>query len=311
MIQNLPELPIISSVCKTAEDIIKSEYFIKGLDIILKHVPTFDKNYINSIFEKIRNKQPLDVNEKKNLILFVKNKKVSELWERLLSRMKKNSISINFNSIDDLNSFSDLLKEIFSEDWYRKIVDSIWTVAEIVELTLNRYKWFKRLLIRVNWEKKEIYLENDNLKVDSSTWKITTFKWVKVKINAQKDIIELIEWSAIWEQLFTRDAAVREATNLWKRLPLVHLGNPELQAIIKKVWEKEFMKNFPGSKAPWNWGFFDNNYSVYFRTGSSKFDKGSSKFDNKYNFSFDKWSNSSYIYWNDKSNFFSARCVKD
>ena len=72
---------------------------------------------------------------------------------------------------------------------------------------------------------KSLEFEPDTFKIDSTDWievtkknskdhpEIEKFidKWVKVKVNATGDVVEYLEWSAKWEQLFiTYDAFIRE-----------------------------------------------------------------------------------------------------
>ena len=73
--------------------------------------------------------------------------------------------------------------------------------------------------------KKSLEFEENTFKIDSTNWigatkknskdhpEIEKFidKWVKVKVNATGDVVEYLEWSAKWEQLFiTYDAFIRE-----------------------------------------------------------------------------------------------------
>lgn len=109
-------------------------------------------------------------------------------------------------------------------------------------------KWFKRITIKIDWKDKEIFLENENLKVNSLWWKELEVTWYKFKISPEWDIVEYINWNTAWEQLFTFDAAKREALKLWKRLPT----KEELISIINVVWSEEFKKKFPGFFYPSN-----------------------------------------------------------
>ncbi len=130
-------------------------------------------------------------------------------------------------------------------------VDS-WT--EWVKRTLNAYERMKKFQIEVNWEIREIYLDNENLRVGSDGWEEQEIKWLgKVKMNPEWDIIELIEWDFSWQQYFlTQESGKREAKKLWKRLPFADDNNPEIQALIRKAWREEFMKDFHLSGEYWN-----------------------------------------------------------
>ena len=243
---NISELKSISSVCTTAEELIKSEDFMRWVTIILEKVKTFNKDYILSLFTKLQNSETLDDKEREDLNSFVSDSKVSRLWQELLSKLENVSVNVKTENRKELSSFSNLLEEIFSEDWFKKVQKYVWEVANITELTLNEYEWFTKVSIELNWETKEVYLENTNLKIDSSEWKEKEIDWIKVKINPEWDITEYLEWELMWEQLFTWEAAKRETEKQWKRLPLADDDNKEFQAIIDKVWVEEFMKLFPG-----------------------------------------------------------------
>ena len=216
---NTSELESISSVCTTVEELIKSEDFMRWVTIILEKVKIFNKDYILSLFSKLQNSETLDDEERKDLNSFVSDSKVSILWQEFLSKLRNVSVNVKTNNASELTSFSELLNSVFTEDWFKKVQSYIWEVANITELTLNEYEWMRKLKIEVNWEEKEVYMDEENLKVDSSEWKEKEIGWVKVKINPEWDITEYLEWELAWEQLFTWDAAMRESKKQWKRLP--------------------------------------------------------------------------------------------
>lgn len=73
---------------------------------------------------------------------------------------------------------------------------------------------------------EKIELEEFNFKVDSSDWEIKEVGWCTVKVNPEWDIFEYVySWDeegckdTTWEQLFTRDAAMRETEKVGKRIP--------------------------------------------------------------------------------------------
>lgn len=243
---NISKLESINSVCTTSEELIKSEDFMRWITIILEKVKTFNKDYILSLFTKLQNSETLGDEEKEDLNSFVSDSKVSKLWQELLSKLRNVSVNVKTNNTDELTSFSELLNNIFAEDWFKKVQSYIWEVANITELILNEYEGMKKIKIELNWEKKEVYMDEKNLKVDSSEWEEKEIGWVKVKINPEWDITEYLEWELAGEQLFTWDAAMKESEKQRKRLPFADDDNKEFQAIIEKVWVKEFNKLFPG-----------------------------------------------------------------
>lgn len=147
------------------------------------------------------------------------------------------------------NLYLDLLKpfDTWSLDFVEPVLHNIWEVSDKIRTNLDPYKWMEKIQIIVNWEKREIYIDNENLRVDSSKWNIIKINRYNVKVNPEWDIIEYIYWPEAWQQLFdNRNAAEREAKKLWKRLPFAHDNYMEFQAIIDKIGVSEFMKRFPG-----------------------------------------------------------------
>ena len=242
---NTIESESISSVCTTAEELIKSKDFLKWIKIILEKVKYFDedyKKYIYKLFTKLQNSEDLEKVEKEDLKKFMLDPTVSELWQELLSKLKNVSVEVKANNSKELSSFSKLLEEIFSEDWVKKVQSYVWEVANTTELTLNKYDWMKKVSIKIDWKTKILYMDKLNLKVDSSQWEKIEIDLGSEKINPERDITEFLEWNLIWEQLFNLEAAKRELEKQWKRLP----DNKELQAIIYEIWVKEIKKLFLG-----------------------------------------------------------------
>lgn len=299
-------LESVNSVCTTSQELIMSADFIRWLEIILWQVKTFNKDYILWLFTKLQNDEVLDEEEKEELLKFVSDDKVAKSGQELLSKLKNVSVNVNFNSsLSNLNSFSELLNNIFAEDWYKKVTKYVWEVADIAKLTLNAYEWFTKLQIEVNWETKEIHLENENLRVDSSNWEVKKIKGHNVKVNPEWDITEYLDWPEAGQQLFdNRNAAEREAKKLWKRLPFAHDENKEFQAIIEKVWVAEFMKVFPGYRfTVWSDFWYRGEYAFFW---SASFDWG-----NAYGMGFYRGDSRANHYWAARSCGLSVRCVKD
>lgn len=304
MTNNL-QIDEISSSCTTAKELIKSADFMRWLDIVLSQAKTFNREYIVSLFIKLQNDEVLDEEEKQELTKFVIDDKVSKLWQELLSKLSSVSVNVKTNNLDELWSFSDLLKSIFIEGWYNKVSNYVWEVADIAKLTLNTYEWMQKIQIEVNGETKEIYLDNENLRVDSSKWEVKKIGKHNVKINPEWDITEYLDWPEKWQQLFdNRNAAEREAKKMWKRLPFAHDENKEFQAIIDKVWVEEFMKVFPGYRYPDGSDFWDRGDDASF--WSASFGWG-----NAYGMAFIWWDSRAYRYWYGRSSGLSVRLVKD
>lgn len=266
---NISGVESINSVFTTSEELIKSEDFMRWITIILEKVKTFNKDYILSLFTKLQSWEDLDDEERKALKSFVSDSEVSRLWQELLSKLRNASVNVKTNNTDEWIIFSELLNSIFAEDWFKKVQSYVWEVANITELTFNEYEGMKKIKIELNWEEKEIYMDEENLRVDSRQWKEKEIGGVKVKINEEWDITEYLEWELAWEQLFTWDAAMRESKKRWKRLAL---DNSEFQAIIEKVWVKEFNKLFPGYRDT-DWSDFWNRDIYLYLWSASSYDE--------------------------------------
>lgn len=189
----------ISSVCTTPKELITSDDFIKWLEIILRQVKGFDKDYILWLFTKLKREKVLDAKEKENLLKFLNNNKVIKFGEELLSKLKNVSLSIKINNTNEGLVFLQLINDIFSENRYTKITNYVKEKVESLELAFNPYEWMTKIQIDLNWENREIWLDDENFKVDSSDWEIGEIEWVKVKINPQWDITEFLEWKFKWE----------------------------------------------------------------------------------------------------------------
>jgi len=331
----------IESVCTTAEDLIKSEDFMRWVTIILEKVKTLDKdyilslltklqnnenlndeeindlksstldkNYILSLFTKLQNSEILDDREINDLKSFLSNDKVEKLWQKLLSKLKNISVNAKVNNIEEWISFFKLLNEIssewwkFSVSWFRKIKSYVW---EMVSNIINS-NWFTPINISVNSREEEVDLENTNFRIDSSTWKEEERSWCMVKVNPQNDIIEYKSNGWV-EQLFTYNAMIRETELRKLRAPSADDTspyNPKLhtgELEFKKIFEKVWDKkiNTPASN------------DVIFWTKDSFW--SSTTIDENRAIVVSIWRsiddiNFSYIAIN-KDRFFHVRCIKD
>lgn len=309
---NTSELESINSVCTTAEELIKSEDFMRWVTIILEKVKTFNKDSILSLFIKLQSWDDLDDEEREDLNSFVSDTKVARLWQDLLSKLGNVSNKAETKNQKETKVFSNFLEEILSENWFKKVQSYVWGVAKITDLILDEYAWMKKMKIEVNWEEKEIWLDEENLKVDSSEWKEKEIAGTKVKINEEWDITEFLEWELAWEQLFTCDAAMREVQKRWKRLPFVDDENREFQAIIDKVWVEEFMKLFPGDRYyDWNWQGETRKTNFWGRGSYSCFWSSSSGGKDMPHMIFFEDGSNSRRYWYTKTKGFSVRCIRD
>lgn len=134
-------------------------------------------------------------------------------------------------------------------EWDEVFLNGIDTTSSHTDIVSNETRelvdwilWMKKIQIETNWETKEIYLDDQNLRIDSLNWKIIEIDWRNVKINPEWDIIEYTDWPAVGEQLFTIAAAIRESKKLWK----IVLNRDETKAVIEAVWIKDFTKVHPG-----------------------------------------------------------------
>ena len=80
-------------------------------------------------------------------------------------------------------------------------------------------------------------LELFNFRVDSTSWtkKLDKTSWITYKESSTWDIWEYVDWvpeELKWEQFFTWDAAMRETTKVWKRMPT----DEEWIKICKPYW---------------------------------------------------------------------------
>ena len=309
---NTSELESINSVCTTSEELIKSEDFMRWITIILERVKTFNKDYILSLFTKLQNSETLDEEEREDLKYFVSDSKVSKLWQELLSKLENVSVNVKTENRKELISFSNLLEEIFSEDWFKKVQSYIWEVANITELALSEKYNYTKVSIELNGETKEILLENELLVLEDNSilkYNVEMKNWEVVSSNFPKNEMSdnqlLITKNKEWFYHFGHDAAIKEAKKQWKRLPFAENDNKEFQAIIDKVWVKEFMKLFPGYRNADGSEFWHRGSGLYLWSASSNAEV------NAYSMYFYKGGVSSYRNWDIKSDGLSVRCLKD
>lgn len=190
------------------------------------------------------------------------------------------------------------------ESLARELSSKLWDKTEKVE---KWYEWMTKIRITIKWKEKDIWFDNENLRVDSLNWIQKTIWWVRVKINPEWDITEYIDWPEAWQQLFTYEAAQREAKKLWKRLPFAHDENNEFQLIIDKVWDEELMSFFPGYRNHYLSDFWNRGDNAYFWSASVDWDS----VDDFYSMAFFKVESSASRYLGNRSDGLSVRCVKD
>jgi len=201
-----------------------------------------------------------------------------------------------------------------SENFIDNIVESIVLndknicIEEVIdktELTLNYYdKWIK-VYISHNWILKKVFLDNKNLKVDSTHWKEINIDYKlnnpigQLKINPEKDIIEYQEWELAWQQLFTWHSATRESSKQWKRLPE---NENELIAIIDNIWIEDFLKKQVNSSCIWKDRIYKtkiNSFLVGWKDKNSIAVVGIERY---------------WVVWTEKvwkEDFFTVRCIED
>jgi len=121
-------------------------------------------------------------------------------------------------------------------------------------------KKIKELEEYINKIDKPLELEDHNFRVNSDGWKKFTDDGQDYLVNPEKDVWELInhkDSELNGEQLFTWDAAMREAKKAGKRIPT----DEELTEILKT---KEDMPNalLAGSRVV-SGGFYDSGSNAY------------------------------------------------
>ena len=198
-----------------SKDIFKNPDFMDWVEKALVSSKMFNVEYYLSLFSKLKNEEDLSSTEIKHLKFFIENEDV-----------KTNLESSYYEAL--LNY--DFLNE--------KIQNNISNVTNKATEVLDPYAWMKKIQINTNDWLSEIYIDKNNLKVDSSNWQEEIFDWKRVKFNPQRDIIEFLEWEIAGQQVFSRDAWIREAAIQWKRLP--KNLNLEFDWIIEKLWIEEF-----------------------------------------------------------------------
>lgn len=107
------------------------------------------------------------------------------------------------------------------------------------------------------------WLELFNFRVDSTGWKLETKGEIQVKVNPEWDVWEYVSWvdkKIIWEQLFTRESAMREAEKCWKILPT----KEQWEEICKPYNNGEKLSQdlwlvFAGSR-DWTSGHYNNSF---------------------------------------------------
>ena len=292
---------------KNFQEILQSEEFRNIIWWTIKEVGGFDSEYIQEIFKKL---QEWDVKlkgeEKKILSSFWNNlevrKKLSDSLHKIhTSLLILECLPLSSDEKKSLSSEKKELLELFPRDGYKKLQDYMSGVLDSTHAALASCEWFtiKRLTLK-DGEKKEVYMEDSTLKVDSTDWKNTNMTGQKVKINPKWNIIEYLEGEDKWEQLFyTQRVAMREALRQWKRLP----DDEELNSAEYKQALLSTTKVFPGYLSGVGPGISSRGTNASFWSSSPMW-RGSS-------LTLDKWVNEPYFFRGPWSSGHSIRCLKD
>ena len=198
-----------------SKDIFKNPDFMDWVEKALVSSKMFNVEYYLSLFSKLKNEEDLSSTEIKHLKFFIENENVKTNLEPSYYEAL-----VNYDFLNE------------------KIQNNISNVTNKATEVLDPYAWMKKIQINTNDWLSEIYIDKNNLKVDSSNWQEEIFDWKRVKFNPQRDIIEFLEWEIAGQQVFSRDAWIREAAIQWKRLP--KNLNLEFDWIIEKLWIEEF-----------------------------------------------------------------------
>lgn len=263
MTNNL-ELEEVTSACTTPKELVKSADFMRWLDVILSKAKTFNREYILSLFTKLQKDEVLGDEEKTELTKFVTDDKVAKLGQELLSKLSNVSVNVKTRNLNELWSFSDLLKGIFAEDWYNKVLNYVWEVADIAKLTLNTYEWLDEIVLNsLGWKKiyVKLFVETDDITLthDLSNWAKSNFPESEVINNP-----ELITKNIRWHYHFWHTASDNRLKELGMRsLTDEEMDSPELSRyIVEKLWNDR--KNFPGFRYAGGSDFWDVEDLAYF-----------------------------------------------
>ena len=274
MTNNL-ELEEVTSACTTPKELVKSADFMRWLDVILSKAKTFNREYILSLFTKLQKDEVLGDEEKTELTKFVTDDKVAKLGQELLSKLSNVSVNVKTSNLNELWTFSDLLKSIFTEDLYNKVLNYVWEVADIAKLTLNTYEWLDEIVLNsLGWKKiyVKLFLEADDSML---THKLSN--WTKSNFPKNKTINnpELITKNRRWHYHFWYTASENRLKELGMRaLTDEEIDSPELRKYIsKKLWIDK--KNFPGFRYTDGSGFWGVEVHAYFWGASSDWDDAS------------------------------------
>jgi len=125
--------------CISAEELIKSKYFLRWIKIILKKIEIYNQNYIFWLFKSLSKWDVLSDIDKDNLYQFVIDPKVEKLWQKLLFHLKNIPFKLKskFDWNNQRNNFKEFLSEIFSNNWIKKIQKHIFDVAKITNKILD------------------------------------------------------------------------------------------------------------------------------------------------------------------------------
>lgn len=294
----------VTSVYTTPEELIKSPDFIRWVEIILSQIKTFDKDYILWLFKKLQSEGGVNDEEKEELLKILSDEKIAGFGQELLSKLKGVNVSVKINNSSELASFSELLNNIFSEDWYKKVSRYVGVVANIAKLTLNTYEWMDKITLTLaNWKIKEIHIQRKFLKLsDDSILKYTLLNWALSNFPdiEIKDNPLLITKNKYWDYHFWHTAIVEEAKKLWMRLPTdEEMGSPEFNKYVV-----ENTTEFPGYRFTNGSVFWDREDFSFFWGAFTDWAKASSMVFNRGDYEADR-------YRGNKSTGLPVRLVKD
>lgn len=160
------------------------------------------------------------------------------IFEQQFCGMQKEINMLYIELIETWNTITDIERKNIDEILNAKIDKStltkesaekyVWVYIKVKELLKSKLKYIEIAGMKVM---------NENLKVKNIEWKpeiLMDKNWIKYKESKTWDIWEYFEGDLKWEQLFTRDAAIRESEKQWLMLP----NEEEWWKIIKSIWWK-------------------------------------------------------------------------
>ncbi len=295
-----------TQVCKTFIEIIQSDDFNRWVGIILDNNPKYGKEYYLLLFGKIRSWEELNDEEKKDIKVFLWDYRVEKLWKEIIWRLNLTSLKLKeLTSAEDMISWSDVLRELFSENWYERTKKELLKILWEKDSKQPEIKSEESILTKIiiEWKEKEIKVDKNNFKVErTDDWKlITSPNWIKVYESPTKDIWEYAEWEYKLEQLFTWNAAMRETAKQWKKMMTADYWKAIMNLMDYKKFKDKYNIKLCGYRS--TFGNFNNigNECNYW---SSEFNENETRY---IWFDHSNYNN----YQDDKSLGFSVRCYED